>query len=67
MTNRRQESNRFGQGQQGHQTAEVETDSESDYRILEPESEMKMRLPRGVKTASPEKVNVISHTFSMKM
>lgn len=33
----------------------VEVDSESDPEIPEPESEMKMRLPRRAKTAALEK------------
>lgn len=50
-----EESDSFGWGQQGHQSAEAETDSESDCETLEPESEVKLRLPRGAKTAALEK------------
>uniref|UniRef100_A0A3Q1MNV6 Non-SMC condensin I complex subunit G n=1 Tax=Bos taurus TaxID=9913 RepID=A0A3Q1MNV6_BOVIN len=37
------------------QTIEAEANSESDHEVPEPESEMKMRLPRRAKTAALEK------------
>lgn len=38
-----------------HHAAEAAADSGNDYEIPGPESEMKMRLPRGAKTAVLEK------------